>query len=109
MMRVIGKIVDGVVLIDRVTMHRETELDRDIRAWKKGGSFPYWLYSWKEWPVPFHMLVSADAVFGHCPDCGSAQQIGSRDEFPETYSCGRCGRSGRHPLWVDSVTASAAQ
>ena len=85
-------------LIDRVR-GRDPEYQAHLRAWQRGGEFPYFLYPREQWPAPFWQLVPPEKALGHCPNCGSFQQIGPREFFPETYHCGACGFSGRHPLY----------
>ena len=78
----------------------EAPYDRAVRLYlEEGAEFSYWEYPWEEWPDMFCNLVTPEKALGHCPRCGSSQQLGSRDSFPETYRCGHCGFNGPHPLY----------
>jgi len=85
-------------VIDRVK-GKDPEYEACLRGWRKGEGFPYHLFSRDMWPAPFWKLVSEERVYGRCPNCGSHQQLGPKDVFPKTYSCGACGFSGEHPLY----------
>ncbi len=71
-------------------------------AKKLGKNFPHWNYDRVHWPLPYYQMVSREEALNHCPDCGSFQQLGPRDRFPETYICG-CGFNGPHPLYATNA------
>ena len=85
-------------VVDRVR-GRDPQYEASLRSWRRGEEFPYHLYPRDMWPAAFWQLVSPEKVYGHCPNCGSYQQIGPANSFPETYHCNACGFSGKHPLY----------
>jgi len=90
---------EGVLsVIDRVRGH-DPVYEAHLRAWQRGEEFPYHLYSRDMWPAPFWQLVLPEKVLGHCPNCGSSQQMGPVEVFPKTYDCFACGFRGEHPLY----------
>ena len=63
--------------------------------------FAYWLCPKSQWPGEFWELVEPEKVLGCCPGCGGIDYFSvfrPKGEFPKTYSCGRCGFNGAHPL-----------
>ena len=87
-------------MLKRFFGKRETELEAATHLWQEGKEpFPFHNYERHHWPAPFWQLASRDEAVGHCPNCGSYQQMGPRDPFPEIYTCGGCEFNAPHPLY----------